>query len=326
MDWQNEQPFRGRTALVIIPGRVSYFYDTEGQRVAEAFRNLGGTAHVHTLFDYPQQSFDWCFLLNLSEIVHAYNGDVPGVMKQLEMIKQRCGRVALVLLESVKTQWFMESFNLMRQAGVEILLDLGFHDQREQTPHKARPYYHFVFNGLVASEQQVVPERQTGMASRPLPWTFVGHLTPVRFHLLKQLTQKYDRQGFVYLVHFTPVTETGPHLNQHQFHQVLQKTRFKIWCSHHHHPYVESIRFRLALLAGALPVKIELFPQDFTAQVPFPYLILPEEGFVEQLRTMNFETVRGRFVDEFCQLPRLEKTLSAALINLENGGDRVMNG
>ena len=316
MNWQQQQPLRGRTALIIIPGRVSYFYDSEGRRVAEAFRNLGGTADVCTLTQRPTQPYDICFLLNLSEIVHAHNGNVSFVMEQLAQVKQQCGRVALVLLESVRTRWFLDSFNLMQKAGVEVLLDLGFHDQREQTPLKARSAYHFLFNGLVESERQVVPSRQTPLATRPLPWTFVGHLTPVRFHLLKQLTEKYDRQGFVYLVHFTPVTETGPHLNQQQFHQVLQKSRFKIWCSHHQYPYIESIRFRLALLAGALPIKIDLFPPDFAQPVPFAELMLPEAEFVERLRGLEFAAARQRFVTEFCQLPSLENSLAQAFIQL----------
>ena len=314
MDWQQEQPSRGPTALIIIPGRVSYFYDSEGRRFAEAFRNLGGTADVHTLTSRPAHPYDSCFLFNLSEIVHAHNGNIPFVMEQLAQVKQQCGRVVLVLLESVRTRWFMDSFNLMQKAGIEVLFDLGFHDQTEHVPHKAKSAYHFLFNGLVESERQVVHSRQTPLATRPLPWTFVGHLTPVRFHLLKQLTEKYDRQGFVYLVHFTPVTETGPHLNQQQFHRVLQKSRFKIWCSHHQYPYIESIRFRLALLAGALPIKIDLFPPDYGQPVPFPYLMLPEAEFVERLRGIEFAAARQRFVTEFCQLLSLEMSLARALI------------
>ena len=308
---------QGQRVLIIIPGTVSYFYDAEGRRVAEALQDLGCEVAVHTLTTYPEDSYDWCFLMNLSEIVHAHGNDMKGVMRYVQKLKGCCRQVGMILLESARSPWFRDSLSLMKHAKLNILLDLGFYNQYQHASRQAQKVYHFVFNGLTRSEKKTICESKFISGYRPLPWTFVGHLVPRRLKLLQRLIEDVDRQGFVYVVHFTPVTETGPHLNQAQLHEVLLRTRYKIWCSHVDHAYVESIRFRLALMAGAVPIKVNMQPLDITEPLPFSNLMLDERDFDKKLKAMDFEETQHKFIHEFNALPLLETGLLEVLNKLD---------
>ncbi|MCB0165369.1 MAG: sulfotransferase family 2 domain-containing protein [Anaerolineae bacterium] len=310
------KPLHGRRVLIIIPGTVSYFYDAEGRRVAEALQDLGCEVAVHTLTSYPEGSYDWCFLMNLSEIVHAHGNDMKGVMRYVQQLKACSRQVGMILLESARSPWFRDSLSLMKHAKLNILLDLGFYNQYQHASRQAQKVYHFVFNGLTRSEKKSICESEFISGDRPLPWTFVGHLVPRRLKLLQRLIEDVDRRGFVYMVHFTPVTETGPHLNQAQLHEVLLRTRYKIWCSHVDHAYVESIRFRLALMAGAVPIKVNMQPFDITEPLPFAHLMLDERDFDKKLRAMHFEETQYNFIREFSSLPLLETGLLEVLTQL----------
>ena len=236
-------------------------------------------------------------------------------MHHIQHLKACCQQVGMILLESVRSPWFRDSLSLMQHAKLNILLDLGFYNQHQYASRKAQRVYHFVFNGLTQTEKQSIVGCALVSGDRPIPWTFVGHLVPRRLELLQRLIEDVDRRGFVYVVHFTPVTETGPHLNQAQLHEVLLRTRYKIWCSHVEHSYVEPIRFRLALMAGAVPIKVNMQPFDITEPLPFANLLLDERDFDKKLGAMDFEETRHKFVDEFKSLPLLEtgllKTLTA---------------
>ncbi|MEP7292525.1 MAG: hypothetical protein ABI835_12125 [Chloroflexota bacterium] len=301
-----DSSLRGSKALIVIPGTVSYFYNSEGRRIAEALRNLGGEADVTLLQAAPPQDYDWCFFLNLWEIIYS-TGDEPGAFAQIERIKARCKRTALVLLECVQMKWFGDSFALFQRAELDTFIDIGFHNQKADTPLEAQPTYHFIFNGLTEQERAAAPRAFTPETERPIPWAFVGHITPIRLDFLQDLLEKLDRRGFVYMVPFGAVTETGPDLNEDQFNQVLARTQYQIWCSHHPFFYIESLRFRMALLAGALPIKVDFTP--FPGNSLFTYLIYGRDNFADGVRGLDFEATRQRFLSDFCAQPSLEAGL-----------------
>jgi len=312
----NTQVLKGVRILIIIPGTVSYFYDEEGRRVAEALRNLGGCVDVETLRSYTPQPYDWCFLMNLSEIEFSMQSKAK-TLQHVRHIKSFATRVAMILLESVEMKWFFQSLQLLQEADIDILLDLGFHNQYERATPETRKVYHFIFNGLTKSEREAAYQMFTPLEERPLPWTFVGHLTKERMRFLNKLTENLSRDGFLYLVHFTPVTETGPHLNQEQFFTVLTRTQYKIWCSHHPFFYIESIRFRMALLAGTVPMKVNLDPhRAFDQSLPFSYLIHHEDDFHDAINQLDFEETRQKFATEFLEYPSLEASLLDGLNRL----------
>jgi hypothetical protein len=297
------------TALVIIPGTVNYFYNVEGKRLCEALRNMGCHVDVCTIDSYAGQQYDWCFLLNVYEIDFAHRNR-QSFLNGIRNLKRNCRRVVPTLLEAVETKWYNDSYALMLEADLDNMLDMGFEDQRDGLSGNARRVYDFVFNGLTESERRTVKSSPAGLdANRTIPWAFVGQATAERLSLVEQLVLDYDAAGFVYLVRHVPYTENGPHLTEKQLEQVLRQTRFKVWCSHHQFNYLESIRFRLALMSGCVPVKVLTHSQQIDNSAPFAGLILEEDTFIERLRSLDFQTSRQTFVNEFCALPSLEESL-----------------
>src|SRR5437879_1763520 len=67
-----------RTALVIVPAGLNYFYELHGRRLAEALQALGLGVEVRTLSTSLEGPFDWCVLTNITEILisHAHAGAV----------------------------------------------------------------------------------------------------------------------------------------------------------------------------------------------------------------------------------------------------------
>lgn len=306
------KPMAYSTALIIIPGSVNYFYNVEGRRIAEALRELGCEVSVCTLDSYEPRSYDWCFLFNVYEINHAY-GNYRGFLQHMRDLKASCKRVFPVLLEALQTKWYQDSLQLVLESKLENILDIGFHDQRDRLKGLAPHSYRFCFNGLTRSEKESLSAAMTPASERPIPWTLVGQGTSERVSMVDELIRNYDSRGFVYLVRHVPYTEDGPHIKEAQFHSVLQRTRFKIWCSHHPYPYAESIRFRLALMAGCVPIKVNMEPQFDLTKLPFSSLILNKSDFVKELQDLNFEEARERFVEEFCALPSFEEVLHRLL-------------
>lgn len=244
----------GRSALIVIPGSVNYFYNQAGRRVAEALESRGWRVHLamlHSLPDaLPEGKFDWGFLVNAYELMHSFQ---PAGKQRLGVVRGLCRQLSHVLLECVTTNWFADSFDAGRHAGADYLFDLGLQDQSEQLSKTAQQGYQFVFNGLTASEIQTL-HSLNAEEPRPIPWAFVGHQTPARVELIYRLVRNFDPSGFFYLPELSPITEDGPHLNEEQYLRVLSKARYQIWSSHHQGIYLEGERFRASLLTGSIQI------------------------------------------------------------------------
>jgi hypothetical protein len=257
--------------------------------------------------------FDYTFFINPSELAAA-RGDAGALMRALETLRDRSTRTAAVGLECAHTSWFAASARLCRDAGIAVLLDLGFHDQYQELKPEERDFYRFCFNGLTRAERLAVPI-DAAPQDHPIPWAFVGSLSPQRAALAWRLVHEASPGGFLYLPHLSPVTESGPHLNERQFQSVLRKARSQVWCSHHGHFYVESERFRNSLLTGGLPLKVMTAPAPPERILPFGNLMCTEQDAPAKLRQLeeNYQTAWGTFADEFMSLPSLERGLAAFL-------------
>jgi len=302
--------------LIVIPGSVNYFYNLTGRRIAEALTNLGFTVHIATLRSFAAQSFDWCFLINISEMIIGY-GDRDAAMERLAQIRAHSRRTAMVLLDCAETHWFTNACRLAVKAEVDLLIDLGFHDQSAQVPAEVAPIYRFLFNGLTTSEREQVHVAAATPVDRTIPWVFIAHLTVDRANLVQHLLHGFDPGGVVYMPYLAPVTENGPHLNERQVMTILKRSRFQVWCTHHQHFYMESERFRQSALAGALPIKVSPQPLDTDQSIPFPYLLIEPSSLVEQLKTLDFEATRQNFAAEFRAMSTLEDSI-AELITREH--------
>ncbi len=298
-------------ALVLISGTVTYFYNLTGRRLAEALRNLGWTVDLHTLKTAPDQDYDYVFLMNTTDLVLSCATPYDAIHR-LARVRARCRCLALVLLEPVETNWFAHAYDLGKTAQIDLLLDGGLYSQADRVAADARPVYRFFFNGLTAAERASIPY-QVAHAARPIPWVMVGHATTTRAKLVKRLMEEVDPGGFVYLSRLEAVTEDGPHLNEQQFMAALRHARYQVWCSHHQGFYLEGERFRMSLLAGALPLKILLHPLPDRNRWPFAYLLLDKDDFPAAMRALDPAALWNRFVADFCALPSLEVGLETAL-------------
>jgi hypothetical protein len=304
-------PEKPLTARVVVPGSVNYFYDRAGERVAEALRGIGVAAEVTTLAPAANEeaAADWCFLVNPYEIA-AGHGDQADAIDLMRGMVSRSGRCVAVALECVQTPWFSHSVRLCRDAGLDAILDLGFHSQLDELPDDVAGMYHFCFNGLTASERRVVPVAPTA-SERPIPWVLVGHQSAERAELAYRLAREGPPDGIVYLPRLSPVTESGPHHNRPQFQRVLSHAQVQLWCSHHPHFYMESERFRDSLLTGSVPLKVVDRPPDASRVFPFEQLVTGHDEVPAWVRGIDYAAAWARFREEFLALPSLEEGLAA---------------
>lgn len=310
------------TVLIIVPGSINYHHNATGRRMGAALRKLGCSVDIHTLRSFPEREYDWVFVINILELLYSFGNlrtlsytqdDKANALQCLRQIKQRSRHFAQVMLEPADTAWFGNSHAYGAQVGADLLIDLGLEDQSERVHADAKATYRFVFNGLTTSERAVACANIQTQAPRAIPWTTVGQVTRPRVELVNRLIREYHPSGYVYLPRLVPWTEQGPHLNETQFQAVLERSEYHIWCSHHRVFYMEGERFRMTLLAGAVPIKILVNPLEDKARMLFSYLLLDEADFPDQLRALDFYAVRQRFSHDFLQLPLLEDSLAKLL-------------
>jgi hypothetical protein len=310
-----------RRALIIIPGKVNYFYNLSGRRIGEALSDLGFAVDLCALEDCPDNDYEWSFVSNISEVLVAYGDEGEGLAR-LRTIGARCQSVSSLSLECVATPWYQRIRDLSERAGASLNLDLGMHDQSPFLERADRAKYRFVFSGLTRSEQRQLDALSEDDTARTIPWSFVGHTTPHRAALVDHLVQSVDPRGFVYTPVVSPYTESGsPHLNQQQFERVLERTRYQIWCSHHRFFYMESERFRSSMLTGGVPVKIIESRLDIPETAPLSYLMM-ELGDIEgRLTASVFPRLRRLLRSNWRQFPTLTQEMARFLRQAEIQAD-----
>jgi hypothetical protein len=302
-----------RRALIIIPGTVNYFYNLSGHRIAEALRELGFEVNVNTLGECSEDSFDWCLLSNITEILHAYGDEACGLAR-IGSIGGRCRAMASLSIDCVSTPWYHRIRDLSGRVGAGLILDLGLYDQSGFLEPEARANYRFVLSGLTASERRRLDALGEDDSERTIPWSFVGHATPRRAALVDHLIQSVDPRGFVYMPAAAPYTEKGsPHLNQEQFDRVLDRTRYQVWCSYHSYFYMEPERFRSSLLTGGVPVKIVESRREVPKTAPLSYLMLEPRDCGERMTASAFSRLRRRFWQDWRRFPTLSQEIARVL-------------
>ncbi len=312
----NPAKSNGLTALVLISGSVNYYYDNIGKRIADALRNIGCRVDVCTLRQAPiDQNYDWVFVNPVVEVGFPY-GNLEEAFKRIETIVGRAKFSANVLLECVQTHWFVKSWEPFKQTKIQTLFDIGLHNQYNDipnTPPGMRDGYRFAYNGLTAQERAIAQYWLDHALERPISWAFVGHSEPIRIQFVRRVMDQLDRNGFVYMPQLTHITEDGPHMNTKHMQDTLERTKYFLWRTHHDFFYMESERFRSALLAGAVPIKVLHTRLIGNREVPFRNLMLDEENFGEVIRLMPFEETRQNFIREFMALPSMEDELRALI-------------
>jgi hypothetical protein len=173
----------------------------------------------------------------------------------------------------------------------DALVDVGFVSQEAKAADLPVPY-HFLFNGPTRSERQTLQ----GVASdekRGIPWTLVGTMVPKRVSLVAELVERVDPGGFVFMPKSrmprrkTLLATDHWRISPFELSKVLRRTRYYVWCSRHEFKHFESFRFVDALLAGAVPCKIDEKGSWKDTRIPgvFPSV----EGFKDCIDDEGFD-------------------------------------
>jgi hypothetical protein len=301
-------------ARVLIPGRMNYFYNQSGRRVADALRHLGGTVGVSPLADCPTGSpVDLLVASNLSEVLVGF-GDHDAGVARVRDLRGRCRAFVSLAIDCVATPWYRRLCELAAECRADATLDLGLCDQSAHLPSDLRAGYRFAFNGLTPAEQELAVAAAADPTPRPFPWAFVGHVTPDRAALVDRLVTAVDPRGFVYLPELALYPEgESPHLNQGQYEAVLRASRRQVWCSHHPHFYLEPERFRTSLLTGAVPVKVLAPGTAVPADAPFSEWVRTAGDLGPGLTTCDD---RLRYLQAWQARPTLAAELARVLADL----------
>ena len=303
---------RAPTALLVIPGRTNYFYNLYGQWMAEALRAVGVRVDCVELSEVPARTYDVAILSNLAEIEYVVGEEM--CQTRLAGLRQRVGTVVNFTAECLQTRWFHANLALSVKSGIAVILDVGFLRQDPTPVESAGLRYHFAFDGLLGSQVSAGGGPQENQGCRTIPWAVIGAHSQRRVELADRLLAGVSPQGVIYLPELSPVTSKGSaHLNQGHIDRILRKTEYYVWGSHHDHFYVESLRFRMAYLAGCVPIKVVPEGERLPDDLPMRPSVLPEEEMVDYLRDMPFAEARRVFREEYEGRPRLEEGLASLL-------------
>ncbi len=167
----------------------------------------------------------------------------------------------------------------------DAIFDIGFVPRRDKYPFAEAPY-HFVFNGPTKEEERVIATLSP--SKRYIPWAVVGPQDLDHCNLVAELTNyKLDTGGFCFLQpSFSQGKKGKGLLSSSGLTAVLSKTSYCVWSSDDSFAYYESFRFIQALIAGAVPCKVDGNHSWEESDIPgiFPsvrsfYARVQEEGY-----------------------------------------------
>jgi hypothetical protein len=125
--------------------------------------------------------------------------------------------------------------------------------------------------------------------------------------------EKLGPGGFVFLPGAGMVREGHGTIGPSGLASVLSRTEYYVWNSYHEFAYYESFRFREAVLAGAVPCKIDAEAASWE-RIGIPGVFPSVDAFRESIRSEGFvrmrESAREFYLSRGRLSDHLEKTLS----------------
>jgi hypothetical protein len=289
--------------LIVYPSRGSAFHETFARRLAAAADEGLRGALVRSSAEVSEMDEEQLAGATLGIVspweCAQFVGNRERFFARLSAAKKRI----TVLAEAVEIKWFSWQFRLPIR--YDALIDVGFASQKHKLPPSFDLPYHFLFNGPTREEERTIKAASTS-SKRPIPWAFVGHIREDRARLASELVEELDPGGFVFL----PTAGAGVRkgkgmISPSSLANVLSKTRYYVWRSHHEFAYYESFRFIEAILAGAVPCKVDVGGTWKQPGIPnvFPSVqalrrCIESEGFPSMLgAAREFYLSRGRLAD-----------------------------
>lgn len=272
--------------FIIYSNNANAFYKELAQRLATACNESGRAARLTTAAElihmgHSELKDATLAVVNPFECFH-WVIDKEALSARLRMVHRKL----MVLAEAIETRWFEDQFRL--PVSFDALVDVGFHSQREKMDGYDIPY-RFLFHAPTSTEREKIqhPEAQ----KRPIPWALVGHQTTERLKFATELMRRIAATGFVFLPQpGFGVRKKGEAIGPSGMISMLSRTEYYVWISHHEFSYYESFRFIEAILAGAMPIKIDASFEWQETTIPgiFPSL----ETFVEAVYDEGFVSLR----------------------------------
>ena len=273
--------------LVVYPQAGNAFYEELGRRLVAAFGENSRRARLCSASAVC--GMDSGELRDATVVMIApaqcYNG-LPDRDRFSSLVSGARKRLAF-LAESVETVWFENQFKVPVE--FDALIDLGFVSQRDKLDDFGLPY-RFLFNGPTREEKEIV--ESASATGRPIPWATVGHDRGGRVELAEDLVLRFDPRGLVFLPPSgVLIKKENGMIGTKGLYALLRKTRYYVWKSLHDFDYYESFRFREALLAGAMPCKLD----DTTVWegTGIPGIFPSVQAFAERADAEGFETLLG---------------------------------
>jgi hypothetical protein len=256
----------GHQLLIVYPASDDALYreygepdllllSTMARRVFAACRERSQEVAIHSSRELLEVPADQ--LRRVSAVVvdpmecAATSGDEPLFYSKLSSTLKRI----VVLAEPAESVRYGQQFCL--PVTFDAVFDIGFVSQGKRHPLSEVPY-HFVFNGPTREERQMVAESPPSR-ERHIPWTAVGSRSSSYLTLVADLVdRKFYPGGFCFLQHSNQEGRKGTGLlSPSGLSAVLEKTAYYVWTSDSSFASYESFRFIQAVLAGAVPCKIE---------------------------------------------------------------------
>ncbi len=169
-----------------------------------------------------------------------------------QRLSEARARVA-VSAEPAGTDFFDNQFKM--PVDFDALIDIGFVSQADRLEGFEVPYL-FMFHAPTREDALVIEEASA--AGRTIPWSLVGHARDDRVRLADDLAGALDPGGVVFLPpRGVTISKDRGMIPSGGLDKLLRKSRLYVWASIHEVDYYESFRFREAILAGAVPCKID---------------------------------------------------------------------
>ena len=292
--------------LIVYPDKGNYFYETLGRRLAAAATSiLSNRDEIVIKPASASHELDARWLATSTALVVNPAECALSGSQGLKRLKRARRRIA-VLADQVRTNWFAIQFD----AGLEIdaIFDVGFVPQEHDHPSGV-PYV-FLYNAPLHDEANQI-EKQIP-SDRPLTWAVVGHATSERAALAEDLVEDLGPDGIVFLPSLRPLRADSGLLSPGALHRLLSTVSCYVWRSHHRWAYYESFRFLDAMLAGAVPCKIEATHFKSLAGVPNIYRSVADLGehLVEIGPESMFEAARQHYLAQGTLGEHLARALS----------------
>ena len=287
-----EEPMLGRNEefVIIYPQSGASFYEMLGRRLEAACEEIsvGATAvSAEEILGMAEDRLSGAAVAVVQP--HQCYFGLNDKQKFSRTVSRAAKKIA-VTAESVETVYFENQVKVPVQ--FDALLDVGFVSQKEKLGRQGdfEVPYRLLMHGPTGAERQRI--EQVSASGKEIPWATVGHDRPGRSKLARDLMQSFDPGGVVFLPpEGILVSQERGMIGPSGLDALLQKTRFYVWQSLHDFAYYESFRFREAVLAGAVPCKIDATAGSWGAD-GIPGVFRSVESFVDTVRELGFEAMR----------------------------------